>query len=105
MKFLSCTESDVPAPLATKMFYSQRNQRLRSALTYLYYGESSKEQYGDLVKLTSMEGNSMPLNSVQENAVPLQVLSPTNIPHEQINVQREKVCHSFFSLLFHSCAF
>lgn len=82
--------TNVPAPLATKMFYSQRNQRLRSALTYLYYGESSKEQYGDLVKLTSMEGNSMPLNSVQENAVPLQVLSPTNIPHEQINVQREK---------------
>ncbi|XP_057489220.1 uncharacterized protein LOC130775123 isoform X4 [Actinidia eriantha] len=26
---------DVPAPLATKMFYSQRNHRLRSALTYL----------------------------------------------------------------------
>ncbi|XP_058210046.1 uncharacterized protein LOC131322657 isoform X4 [Rhododendron vialii] len=80
---------DVPAPLATKMFYSQRNHRLRSALTYLYYGEST-EYSGDLVNLKSLEGIAMPLNSLQDNAMPLQVLSPQNIPHEQNDVQSEK---------------
>ncbi|KAG5554922.1 hypothetical protein RHGRI_012471 [Rhododendron griersonianum] len=80
---------DVPAPLATKMFYSQRNHRLRSALTYLYYGEST-EYSGDFVNLKSLEGIAMPLNSLQDNAMPLQVLSPQNIPHEQNDVQGEK---------------
>lgn len=85
------------------MFYSQRNHRLRSALTYLYYGEST-EYSGDFVNLKSLEGIAMPLNSLQDNAMPLQVLSPQNIPHEQNDVQGEKVCHSVFSYFFHSCA-
>ncbi|KAI8561549.1 hypothetical protein RHMOL_Rhmol04G0348800 [Rhododendron molle] len=80
---------DVPAPLATKMFYSQRNHRLRSALTYLYYGEST-EHSGDFVNLKSLEGIAMPLNSLQDNAMPLQVLSPQNFSHEQNDVQSEK---------------
>ncbi|XP_057476539.1 uncharacterized protein LOC130764356 isoform X2 [Actinidia eriantha] len=71
---------DVPAPLATKMFYSQRNHRLRSALTYLYYEASSKEHSGDFVNSKALQGN----------AVPLQVSSPKNFSHEKINVQREK---------------
>ena len=78
-------KSDVPAPLATKMFYSQRNHRLRSALTYLYYEASSKEHSGDFVNSKALQGN----------AVPLQDSSPKN-SHEKINVQREKVCHFFF---------
>ncbi|KAI4345485.1 hypothetical protein L6164_012606 [Bauhinia variegata] len=36
-------KKDFPAPLATKMYYSQRNNRLRAALSQLYYQESSKE--------------------------------------------------------------
>ncbi|PSR92652.1 SCA7 domain-containing protein [Actinidia chinensis var. chinensis] len=71
---------DVPAPLATKMFYSQRNHRLRSALTYLYYEASSKEHSGDFVNSKALQGN----------AVPLQVSSPKNFSHGKINVQREK---------------
>ncbi|KAL6971357.1 hypothetical protein U1Q18_031035 [Sarracenia purpurea var. burkii] len=71
---------DVPAPLATKMFYSQRTNRLRSALTYLYYEASSKEHSGDFVNPKALQGN----------AAPLQVSSPTNFSHEQINGQREK---------------
>ncbi|KAI3756072.1 hypothetical protein L1987_55885 [Smallanthus sonchifolius] len=33
----------VPAPLATKIFYSQRNQRLRSAISHMYYRSSSTQ--------------------------------------------------------------
>lgn len=36
-------EIDFPAPLATKMYYSQRNNRLRAALRDLYFQESSNE--------------------------------------------------------------
>ncbi|KAF7813692.1 uncharacterized protein G2W53_034668 [Senna tora] len=36
-------ELDFPAPLATKMYYSQRNNRLRAALRHLYFQESSNE--------------------------------------------------------------
>lgn len=37
--------ADVPFPLASKIYYSQRNNRLRSALGYLYWEAvaSSKE--------------------------------------------------------------
>lgn len=77
-------KSDAPAPLATKVFYSQRNHRLRSALTYLYYEASFEEHSGDLV-------NQKTLNAMQ-----LQVSSPKNFSYEQINVQRGKVCHFLF---------
>ncbi|KAJ0034647.1 hypothetical protein Pint_25028 [Pistacia integerrima] len=40
---------DFPVPLATKIYYSQRNNRLKSALTHLYHEASSKEQGKDVV--------------------------------------------------------
>ncbi|GMP76773.1 hypothetical protein CsSME_00033309 [Camellia sinensis var. sinensis] len=73
---------DAPAPLATKVFYSQRNHRLRSALTYLYYEASFEEHSGDLVNQKTL------------NAMPLQVSSPKNFSYEQINVQRGKEASS-----------
>lgn len=41
-------ELDFPAPLATKMYYSQRNNRLRAALRHLYFQESSSELCTDV---------------------------------------------------------
>ncbi|KAK4283558.1 hypothetical protein QN277_000496 [Acacia crassicarpa] len=41
------TKRDIPAPLATKMYYSQRNNRLRAALRHLYFQESSNESCTD----------------------------------------------------------
>ncbi|KAL3505790.1 hypothetical protein ACH5RR_031172 [Cinchona calisaya] len=40
---------DVPAPVATKVYYSQRNRRLRSALSHLYYNTSIKEHSSQFV--------------------------------------------------------
>lgn len=37
---------DVPVPLATKVYYSQRNQRLRSAVRYMY-SETSNERHSN----------------------------------------------------------
>ncbi|KAJ0807470.1 hypothetical protein HanLR1_Chr00c1229g0797521 [Helianthus annuus] len=36
---------NVLAPLATKIFYSQRNQRFRSAISHMYYRSSSSTQH------------------------------------------------------------
>ncbi|CAK9145516.1 unnamed protein product [Ilex paraguariensis] len=66
---------DIPVPLATKMFYSQRNHQLRCELTHLYYQASTKEHCGDLLK-----GNAMPSWSS----------TPTKLSHEQRNNQQEK---------------
>lgn len=35
----------IPAPLATKIFYSQKAQRLRSAISHMYYRSSSSTQH------------------------------------------------------------
>ncbi|XP_054795418.1 uncharacterized protein LOC129300846 isoform X3 [Prosopis cineraria] len=42
------TKRDGPAPLATKVYYSQRNNRLRAALRHLYFQESSNELCTDI---------------------------------------------------------
>ncbi|CAK9159759.1 unnamed protein product [Ilex paraguariensis] len=68
-------KSDIPVPLATKVFYSQSNLRLRSALSHLYYEASAKEHCSDLLK-----GNAMPSWSS----------TPNNFSHEQNDDQQEK---------------
>ncbi|KAJ6981099.1 hypothetical protein NC653_024479 [Populus alba x Populus x berolinensis] len=39
---ICCIKSDIPAPLATKVYYSQRNTHLRSAVAYLYHATSAE---------------------------------------------------------------
>jgi hypothetical protein len=39
---ICCIKSDIPAPLAAKVYYSQRNTRLRSAVAYLYHATSAE---------------------------------------------------------------
>ncbi|KAI3469447.1 hypothetical protein Pfo_026110 [Paulownia fortunei] len=70
----------VPAPLATKIYYSQRNHHLRRAICHMFFEEPSKE-------LGSEVSN---LEVLQVNAVPQQTSSPCNFYHEQVaNQQRD----------------
>lgn len=62
--------SSVPAPLATKIYYSQRNQRLRSAISHMYY-RSSYTQHDN--GLSNMEISDC-------------------YHHNNIDDQRDKVC-------------
>lgn len=41
----SAAQADVPAPLATKIYYSQRNNRLRSEIGYMFHASDSQELY------------------------------------------------------------
>ncbi|KAL8264134.1 hypothetical protein R6Q59_022264 [Mikania micrantha] len=47
----------VPAPLATKIFYSQRNQRLRSAISHMYYRSSFTQDDNGLSNMQFPETN------------------------------------------------
>ncbi|KAK6803552.1 hypothetical protein RDI58_001336 [Solanum bulbocastanum] len=77
---------DVPHPLATKMYYSQRVVRLRSALSYMYHEASCNDS-----------GNEFAFPKVlKSNVMPADILCHSNNSHIQINYQQEKACdHSF----------
>ncbi|KAK6130476.1 hypothetical protein DH2020_035790 [Rehmannia glutinosa] len=67
---------DVPAPLATKIYYSQRSHHLRSAISHMFFEEPSKE-------VSNIE-------VLQVNAVPTQTPDPCNFYNEQVaNQQRD----------------
>lgn len=86
-EYFLVTKSGVPVPLATKMYYSQRNHRLRSAISHLYFAASNEGHCSDMVSPKVLQGNMVP-----------QASSPKNFSHEQMDNQPEKkVCHSSFS--------
>ncbi|XP_044500098.1 uncharacterized protein LOC123221331 isoform X2 [Mangifera indica] len=57
---------DFPVPLATKIYYSQRNNRLKSALTHLYHEASSKEQGKDVVILQAPHQSTVSLQALAQ---------------------------------------
>jgi len=42
-KCLQVIIADIPAPLAAKTYYSQRNNRLRAAISFMYHQKSTGE--------------------------------------------------------------
>lgn len=48
---------DVPAPLATKIYYSRGNSRLRSALAHLYHNGHTEEYSSGFVHEKAIQGN------------------------------------------------
>jgi len=46
-------ELDFPAPLATKIYYSQRTNRLRATIRRLYFQDLSEELHTDVCPKTS----------------------------------------------------
>nr|DAD33451.1 TPA_asm: hypothetical protein HUJ06_012302 [Nelumbo nucifera] len=78
------TLSDAPFPLATKIYHSQRNNRLRSALNHLY-SEASRN-WSDSLSSKLVQGSSM---------LPLQDSPPKNLLHEQTdNMPQKKDMHA-----------
>ncbi|KAK4737773.1 hypothetical protein R3W88_001470 [Solanum pinnatisectum] len=77
---------DVPHPLATKMYYSQRVVRLRSALSYMYHEASCNDSGNEFACPKVLKSNVMPVDR----------LCHSNNSHIQINYQQEKARdHSF----------
>ncbi|CAI0466655.1 unnamed protein product [Linum tenue] len=54
-------KKDIPAPLATKIYYSQRSNRLRSAVAYMYHVSSNQGVLSDMspdISQKSMQVNT-----------------------------------------------
>lgn len=87
-------QSDIPLPLATKIYYSQRNNRHRSALTHLYCEAATKELCSDMVSSKIS----------QENMIPLQSSSPRDSSVEPMDeMLNRKVCICSFLLFKADC--
>lgn len=86
---MCCLPPDVPHPLATKMYYSQRVVRLRSALSYMYHEASSNDS-----------GNEFACPKVlKSNVMPADILCHSNNSHILINYQQEKVSQILLCVL------
>ncbi|KAI3692501.1 hypothetical protein L6452_32317 [Arctium lappa] len=109
----------VPAPLATKIFYSQRTQRLRSAISHMYYRSSTQHDHG-LTNMQFSDSNKMPswtsthsyscLEKIDDqheklgNHVPCMVENPDPIPaksSEAISDESRTILPKNFSDHFH----
>jgi hypothetical protein len=87
-------QSDIPVPLATKIYYSQRNNRHRSTLAHLYREASTKELCSDMVSSKIS----------QENMIPLQSSSPRGSSVEPMDeMLNRKVCPCSFLLFKADC--
>lgn len=84
------TIPDVPAPLATKIYYSQRNHNLRRAICHMFFEGSKKESSSE----------SPNVDAFQVNATPARTSSPGNIFHDQVANQQVTLCHSLIFGLY-----
>jgi hypothetical protein len=89
---ICCIKSDIPAPLAAKVYYSQRNTRLRSAVAYLYHA-------------TSAEGLNMVNSELSQESI-MQLLASSqkgSLDAQTNDLINEKVCTYcyFWWLNFH----
>ncbi|GLT61068.1 hypothetical protein SLA2020_338010 [Shorea laevis] len=75
----------IPLPLATKIYYSQRNNRHRSALTHLYCEAATKELCSDMVSSKIS----------QENMIPLQSSSPRDSSVEPMDEMLNRKRHTY----------
>ncbi|KAJ4722252.1 Sgf11 (Transcriptional regulation protein) protein [Melia azedarach] len=57
---------DVPAPLASKIYYSQRNNRLKSSLTHLYHGASVQQCGRNVAIPEAPKNNTMSLEALRQ---------------------------------------
>ncbi|KAL4202593.1 hypothetical protein AMTRI_Chr02g264400 [Amborella trichopoda] len=80
--------SEIPVPLATKMYPRQRSYRLRAALGHLYREALAKEQQHN--------DPQSPKQPLENSMISSQVLSPNNMSHEArkeaINQMKNDLC-------------
>ncbi|MBA0615079.1 hypothetical protein Godav_015266 [Gossypium davidsonii] len=63
---------DPPAPLSTKMYYSQRNSRLRLALSHQYFITSTKELCSEMANRQVSKQSTMMLRDSSQGVCPLE---------------------------------
>lgn len=57
--------NDIPVPLASKIYYSQRNNHFRSAVTHLYHVTSTKESFSNMMPQEQSRETTMKIQACQ----------------------------------------
>ncbi|XWS08652.1 hypothetical protein CRYUN_Cryun40dG0019900 [Craigia yunnanensis] len=99
---LTKVKSDLPVPLSTKIYYSQRNNRLRLALNHQYFVTSTKELCSDMVSQQASTQTMMPLQASSQGVCPLEQVDnlfikkhESSMPQpDQVLAQSSEVCLS-----------
>ncbi|KAI5650666.1 hypothetical protein M9H77_36671 [Catharanthus roseus] len=73
-------KKDVPIPLATKIYYSQRTNRLRSALGHLYHNVPNKECSSEFVHERELQANLVTTLTPSPNS-----FSPNQISDDRLD--------------------
>ncbi|KAK8547996.1 hypothetical protein V6N13_055166 [Hibiscus sabdariffa] len=72
MSFLFAIKSDLPVPLSTKMYCSQRNSRLRLMLSHQYFITPIKELCSDKASQQVSQESTMTLRGSSQGVSPLE---------------------------------
>ncbi|OMO98393.1 hypothetical protein COLO4_13933 [Corchorus olitorius] len=99
----SAIKSDIPVPLCTKVYYSQRNNYLRSTLSQQFRVTSTEESCSDMVSAQASQQSMMRLQGSSQEVCALEQMdnllikkrdsSPLQNP-DQVLVQSSEVCLS-----------
>ncbi|XWS14007.1 hypothetical protein CRYUN_Cryun36dG0087300 [Craigia yunnanensis] len=85
---------DLPVPLSTKMYYSQRNSRLRLALSHQYFVTSTKELCSEMVSQQASPQRMMLLQASSQGVCPLKQQESSMPQPDQVLAQSSEVCLS-----------
>ncbi|XVE82048.1 hypothetical protein DITRI_Ditri15bG0115300 [Diplodiscus trichospermus] len=85
---------DLPIPLSTKMYYSQRNSRLRLALSHQYFVTSTKELCGDMISQQASPQSVMLLPASSQGICHLEQQESSMPQPDQVVAQSSEVCLS-----------
>ncbi|XP_022760487.1 uncharacterized protein LOC111306810 isoform X2 [Durio zibethinus] len=79
---------DLPVPLSTKMYYSQRNSRLRLALSHQYFVTSTKELCSDMVSQQASQQSTMLLQASSQGVCPLEQVDNLIVQKQESSLQK-----------------
>ncbi|XVF38631.1 hypothetical protein REPUB_Repub20aG0118900 [Reevesia pubescens] len=78
----------LPIPLSTKMYYSQRNNRLRLALSHQYFVTSTEELCTDMISRQASQQSTMLLQVSSQGVRPLEQVDNLLIKKQESSLQK-----------------
>ncbi|XWS53679.1 hypothetical protein CRYUN_Cryun10bG0021200 [Craigia yunnanensis] len=79
---------DIPVPLSSKIYYSQRSSRLRLALSHQYFVTSTKELCSDMVSRQESQQSTMLSQASSQEVCPLKQVDNLLIKKQESSLQK-----------------
>ncbi|XP_022740770.1 uncharacterized protein LOC111292580 isoform X3 [Durio zibethinus] len=79
---------DIPIPLSSKIYYSQRSSRLRTALSHQYFVTSAKELCSDFISRQESQQNTILSQASSQGDCPLEQVDNLLIKKQDASMQK-----------------